>query len=271
MTGYKMIGYKAFNKDLTCRNFQYEIGKTYEMKEEPIPCEQGFHFCKAIGDCYRYYGCSRNTRICKVEALGDVVTNDDIKYCTNKIKVVEEITEDWKRRGNTSSTSTGYMNTSVHNSGNHNSGPMNYGDYNTGFGNVGNYNADNYNTGNYNTGQKNSGNSNSGHRNSGGANSGDWNFGYHDSGVFNTDRCPKIKMFDKESDWTYYDWLASHAKVVMDRCPFTYVNNDGYRHEVTTEDKQKWWDELSKENKQAVLDLPNFDKDKFKQCTGIEV
>ena len=26
-----MIGYKAFNNDLTCRDFQYEVGKTYEM------------------------------------------------------------------------------------------------------------------------------------------------------------------------------------------------------------------------------------------------
>jgi hypothetical protein len=266
-----MIGYKAFNKDLTCRDFQYEIGKTYEMEEEPIPCAQGFHFCKAIGDCYRYYSESKNTRICKVEALGDVVTNDDMKYCTNKIKIVEEITEDWKRRGNTSSSSTGYVNTGVYNFGNHNAGTMNSGDYNTGHGNIGCSNVGNHNTGNCNVGDKNSGGSNSGNRNLGRGNSGDWNSGLHNSGVFNTDPRPKIKMFDKESDWTYYDWISSRAYTVMCWCPFTRIDIDGHLYKITTEDKQKWWDNLSEEDKQAVLDLPNFDKDKFKQCTGIEV
>ena len=40
---------------------------------------------------------------------------------------------------------------------------------------------------------------------------------------------------------------------------------------VTAEDRQKWWDSLSENNKQAVYDLPNFDAEKFKECTGIEV
>ena len=50
-----MRGFKAFNKDLTCRGFQYEIGQTYEMKEEPMLCNRGFHFCKTIAKCYNYY------------------------------------------------------------------------------------------------------------------------------------------------------------------------------------------------------------------------
>lgn len=40
-----MKAYKAFDKNLTCRDFQYEIGKTYEMEDEPIICEKGFHAC----------------------------------------------------------------------------------------------------------------------------------------------------------------------------------------------------------------------------------
>ena len=31
-----MIGYKAFNKDLTCRGFQYEIGQNYSMEDKDI-------------------------------------------------------------------------------------------------------------------------------------------------------------------------------------------------------------------------------------------
>lgn len=41
--------------------------------------------------------------------------------------------------------------------------------------------------------------------------------------------------------------------------------------EATTEDRQKWWDELPDEDKQSVLDLPNFDAGIFQQITGIEV
>ena len=36
-----MIGYKAFkdvNGELYCRDFHYEIGKTYEMDEKPVIC-----------------------------------------------------------------------------------------------------------------------------------------------------------------------------------------------------------------------------------------
>jgi hypothetical protein len=49
-----MRGYKAFNKDLTCRGFQYEIGKTYEMDGEIEICRRGFHFCESISDCYKF-------------------------------------------------------------------------------------------------------------------------------------------------------------------------------------------------------------------------
>ena len=115
-----MIGYKAFNKDLTCRGFQYEIGQTYSMDESPVPCERGFHFCKSIAETYDYYDMSDNTRICKIEALGEVQTDDNKKYCTNVIKILEEITEDWERKGNSNSTNSGYCN-----SGNCNSGLFN--------------------------------------------------------------------------------------------------------------------------------------------------
>ena len=42
-----MKAYKAFNQDMTCRGFQYEEGKTYELPEgqEAELCERGFHAC----------------------------------------------------------------------------------------------------------------------------------------------------------------------------------------------------------------------------------
>ena len=38
-----MKGYKVFNPDWTCRDMQYEVGKSYEMEEKPVICERGFH------------------------------------------------------------------------------------------------------------------------------------------------------------------------------------------------------------------------------------
>ena len=89
------FGYKAFHKNLTCANeFQYEIGKTYTHKGDIEPCRSGFHFCKSIAECYNFYETTEETRICKVEILGDVKTDDEVKYVTNKIKIIEEIVEE---------------------------------------------------------------------------------------------------------------------------------------------------------------------------------
>ena len=49
-----MKAYKGFNKDMTCRDFQYEEGKTYETDKAEI-CEAGFHACENPLDCLRYY------------------------------------------------------------------------------------------------------------------------------------------------------------------------------------------------------------------------
>ena len=237
-----MIGYKAFNKDLTCRGFQYEIGQTYSMEESPVPCERGFHFCKSIAGTYNFYPTEDATRICKIEALGEVATDDEIKYCTNKIKILEEITEDWERKGNSNSSNSGYSNSGYWNSGNSNSGNRNSGYWNSGNRNSGywnsgywnsgtrnsgnrnsgNRNSGDWNSGDWNSGNRNSGNWNSGNRNSGNRNSGDWNSGDWSSGLFNTEKNPKIKIFDKDSDWTFEEWTESEARFIMNSCPYTY-------------------------------------------------
>jgi hypothetical protein len=312
-----MKGYKAFNKDLQCRGMQYEIGGTYELGDTPICCKQGFHFCKSISDCYKFYERFDETRICEVEALGDIVTDNGFKYCTNKIHVIREV-ENPRVKSNTNETNTGYCNSGNWNSGSRNTGDWNSGDYNNGNCNSGNCNSGNCNSGNYNSGYWNSSSWNSGDHNSGGHNSGDrnsgdfnignrntgnwnignfnsgsWNSGNWNSGVFNTEPMPTIKMFDKDSNWTMEDWRNSIAFDIMSKCPTThsdFVHKDDMSDEekenhpeyktlggytkiitVTAEDKQKWWDGLSDYDKQVVMALPNFDADKFYQCTGIRV
>ena len=223
-----MKGYKAFNKDLTCRDFQYEIGKTYEMDKKPIICKKGFHFCQNISDCYEYYEMTDYTRICEVEALGDIVSaKDNSKYCTNKIKIVAEITDVNMKNGNTGKSNSGYRNSGDRNSGDYNSGNRNSGDWNSGYRNSGDWNSGNWNLGYRNSGNWNSGNWNSGNRNSGDwtsgyRNSGDWNIGNYHAGCFNTKLNPKIKLFDKNSGWTIGDWYNSQAYQIMRTCPYTY-------------------------------------------------
>lgn len=249
-----MKGYKAFDKNLRCKDFQYEIGQTYEMDGEIQCCVRGFHFCKDLVDCYRYYEGSDDTRICEVEALGEIKNEDPIKYCTNKIKILSEV-ENPRIKTNVSASSSGYCNCGAYNNGN----------WNTGDGNVGSWN----------TGICNSGYCNSGDMNKGDWNCGDYNSGNHHTGIFNCEKEPKIKIFDKESDWTMKDWKDSKAYIVMLNCPDYEYDKDQDKiivHETTAEDKQKWWDEeLTEEERNAAKSLPNFDADKFYLCTGIRV
>lgn len=44
-----MKAYKGFNHDWTCKDFQYEIGKTYET-DNILMCERGFHACTQLED-----------------------------------------------------------------------------------------------------------------------------------------------------------------------------------------------------------------------------
>ena len=273
-----MKGYKAFNNDLTCLGFQYEVGKEYVHEGEIEPCRSGFHFCKSIADCYNFYDTNNSTRICEVEATGNVKEDDSgIKFCTDRIKIIREIVSD-DRRGNASVNNSGYCNSGDCNSGNRNSGDWNSGDCNSG---------------DWNSGYKNSGYKNSGNRNSGNCNSGDWNSGDCNSGIFCTET-PKLRIFDQESKWSYDDWFYSFTRSFMSNCPYSYsffvdasdmTDEEKDKHPehkviggyvktvvVTEEDKQKWWDDQPEEDRKKVIDeLPNFDAEKFYKCTGIKV
>ena len=85
-----MKAYKAFNADLTCRGFQYKIGKTYTIDEKPEPCVAGFHACPNLNDVFNYYHPAQKVRICEVELNGDIVKHDD-KVVTNSITILKEI------------------------------------------------------------------------------------------------------------------------------------------------------------------------------------
>ncbi len=85
-----MKAYKGFDKDLKCRDFQYEIGKEYEEKLASL-CNSGFHACEYPLDCFRYYEPAKN-RFCEVDIddNGERETRDS-KVCGKRIKIGAEI------------------------------------------------------------------------------------------------------------------------------------------------------------------------------------
>lgn len=234
---------KGFNSDWTCRGFQFEVGKTFTEDVTPVCCDRGFHFCTKAADCFRYYSFDPDNKVAEVEALGDIDTNnDDSKCSTNKIHIIREIT--WQEV------------------------------------------LDLVNLGKACTGLCNSGDWNSGNRNSG-----DWNKTNFSNGCFNTEE-PKIFLFNKPSDWTYRDWLNSDARYLLNQIPRNVVDwiwsddmtdeekeqhpeysvTGGFLKHIEKETgRQMWWDGLSDRKKDIVMQLPNFDKDIFKEITGITV
>ncbi len=49
-----MKAFKGFNKNLTCRGFQYKVGETYEEKKAEL-CVAGFHACESPVNCLKHY------------------------------------------------------------------------------------------------------------------------------------------------------------------------------------------------------------------------
>ena len=64
-------GYKGTNADMTCRDFQFELGKQYDMSEdeEIKECANGFHLCLKLEDVFGYYNIGEGHRFFKVRAL----------------------------------------------------------------------------------------------------------------------------------------------------------------------------------------------------------
>ena len=200
---------------------------------------------------------------------------------------------------NSGNYNSGYYNSGNYNSGYYNSGYCNSGDYNSGNYNSGNcnsgnYNSGNFNSGNYNSGYYNSGYCNSGDYNSGNYNSGNYNSGYYNqgnfsNGCFNTEPS-KIYMFNKPSEWTLNDWIRSGARKLLHKIfskQFRYVsfedmtddekasnpkaeNTGGYLKRIDI-DVNDEWRRLTYDERETIMSMPNFDKEIFKEITGIDV
>ena len=77
--------YKGFNKDMTCKNKQYEVGKDYE-EDKAVACECGMHACEYPLDCFKCYPPSKSV-YCEVEQSGDISRHDDSKIASTKMRI----------------------------------------------------------------------------------------------------------------------------------------------------------------------------------------
>ena len=201
---YRAVGYKVFDKNLECRGFKYEIGKTFKHPGEVVICHSGFHLCDHLVDCFNYYAWDESNRVCVVvyDSRGAVQEKDGDKKAVSEIYISHELTWDEVMRAcnmgkhntghsntgdwNTGDWNTGDSNTGYRNTGHRNTGDSNTGHRNTGDSNTGHRNTGDWNTGDSNTGDSNTGDSNTGHRNTGHRNTGDWNTGDRNTGHRNT-------------------------------------------------------------------------------------
>ncbi len=86
-----IIGVKAFDANMRCLGFQFEVGKTYSVSGKIVPCQNGFH---AIPDdqhplsVLEYYPPS--SRFCVVEQSGETAAHTN-KLASASITIKAEL------------------------------------------------------------------------------------------------------------------------------------------------------------------------------------
>ena len=83
--------YKAFDKNMQCRGFQYEVGKEYEIDGEIKCCDRGFHACKSPMEVWDHYD-MLSSRFAEVEQSGKIDEEGNLtKVCSSRIKIKAEL------------------------------------------------------------------------------------------------------------------------------------------------------------------------------------
>src|SRR5438094_537100 len=83
-------GFKALSADFSCRGYNFEVGKTYELPlgQSPKLGKKGFHFCIIPTDCDNYYPKNNKTRYAEVEGW-DVISEGD-NSVARQLRIVKE-------------------------------------------------------------------------------------------------------------------------------------------------------------------------------------
>ena len=92
MTTSPIIAYKGFDKNLRCRQFQFEVGQSYTHEGAVRACGAGFHACVDPFDVLSYYPATDGNRFARVELSGTIDAHGDgTKHAAETIRVVEEL------------------------------------------------------------------------------------------------------------------------------------------------------------------------------------
>lgn len=297
----KYKSYKVFDGHLRCRGYQYEVGKKYRHDGAVDICENGFHSCLTLADCFDYYDFDPKNRVCEVQIWGEMDCElvGNTKVASEYIFIARELS--WhevltlcntghynaglyntghlntgtRNTGtrNTGHLNTGYCNTGSYNTGDYNTGNSNTGDYNTGYRNTGEYNtggmnAGHGNAGDCNTGYYNTGDYNTGIRNTGNYNTGNYNTGNYNTGYFNTTTDEHIIVFNNfrvpKSEFTASLGYAALQMLEIDMRNIIDTESFYAEHRAA-------WALASKKTRRLIQTMPGFDAEIFKQCTGIDV
>ena len=85
-----MKGYKGFSPGMVCRGKQYQENTEFTEPEAKI-CESGMHFCPNPFDVWSFYPPTDENgnlnEFAEVEAMDDPQTDDDIKYCSRRLRI----------------------------------------------------------------------------------------------------------------------------------------------------------------------------------------
>lgn len=226
-------GFKVFNPDWTCRGFQYKVGETFVHNGNIEMCGAGFHFCQKASDCFNYYNFNSQNKVAEVEALGLVETQED-KSVTDKIKIIREI--EWSEL------------LTIVNDGKNCTGLGNTGDWNTG-----DWNSTNYSTGFFNSVEQNI-------------------FLFNKPTSMSRDEIHSLKgiqilNWNFENSWWIYSVNMSDDEKKSNP---KYETTGGYLKTVDFKTACKMmWENLSENERQEVMKLPNFDSNIFYEITGI--
>ncbi len=87
----KILAFKGFDAQLQCRNFQFELNKSYTHDGPVIACEQGFHACEYPLDIFKYYA-PATSRFGEVELSGETSKEgSDTKIAAAEITIKCEL------------------------------------------------------------------------------------------------------------------------------------------------------------------------------------
>ncbi|MBE7237789.1 hypothetical protein HZE57_18035 [Salmonella enterica subsp. enterica serovar Agona] len=89
----EIVTFKGFNKELKCRDFQFEIGKTFHHDGKVEACGSGFHACECPFDVFSYYS-PADSRFAETISFGitDRKEDGDTKIASASITIKAELT-----------------------------------------------------------------------------------------------------------------------------------------------------------------------------------